>query len=89
MQNKLSRMSLLGLRCKKEANDAAEKLGMEFAQDVENLLLREGAAKATSTNHVNSGKPPVNSGSSLFSTGSPSLNTASPSGTFRVGKPFL
>nr|GEX15630.1 hypothetical protein [Tanacetum cinerariifolium] len=63
----------------KEASDAPEKLRMEFAQDIKDLLLREGAARVTSTNHVNTGKPPVNTGSSPVNTSSLLLDTASPS----------
>ncbi|GJZ26293.1 putative ribonuclease H-like domain-containing protein [Tanacetum coccineum] len=53
-------------RQEKEANDAAETLRKEFAQDTEDLLLQAGAARATSTNTVN--------------TASTSVGTASPSG---------
>ncbi|GKF36289.1 putative ribonuclease H-like domain-containing protein, partial [Tanacetum coccineum] len=52
-------------RQEKEANDAAEALRKEFAQEVEDLLIQAGAAKATSTNTVN--------------TVSTSISTASPS----------
>ncbi|GJV11888.1 putative ribonuclease H-like domain-containing protein [Tanacetum coccineum] len=37
----------------KEANDAAEALRKEFAQDTADLLLQAGAARASSTNTVN------------------------------------
>ncbi|GKE89450.1 hypothetical protein Tco_1566925 [Tanacetum coccineum] len=37
-------------RQEKEANDAAEALRKDFAQDAEDLLLQAGAARATSTN---------------------------------------
>ncbi|GJX62012.1 ribonuclease H-like domain-containing protein [Tanacetum coccineum] len=40
-------------RQEKEANDAAEALRKEFAKDTEDLLLQAGAARATSTNTVN------------------------------------
>ncbi|GJY50921.1 putative ribonuclease H-like domain-containing protein [Tanacetum coccineum] len=40
-------------RQEKEANDAAEAFRKEFAQCTENLLLQAGAARATSTNTVN------------------------------------
>ncbi|GJX19998.1 putative ribonuclease H-like domain-containing protein [Tanacetum coccineum] len=40
-------------RQEKEANDAAEAFRKEFAQCTEDLLLQAGAAKATSTNTVN------------------------------------
>ncbi|GJS13992.1 putative ribonuclease H-like domain-containing protein [Tanacetum coccineum] len=59
-------------RQEKEANDAAEALRKEFAQDTEDLLLQAGAAKATSTNTVNTA-------STLVSTDSPS-NDFSPDG---------
>ncbi|GJR79959.1 hypothetical protein Tco_0150744 [Tanacetum coccineum] len=38
-------------RQEKDANDAAEALRKEFAQDTEDLLLQAGAAKASSTNN--------------------------------------
>ncbi|GJS68731.1 putative ribonuclease H-like domain-containing protein [Tanacetum coccineum] len=40
-------------RQEKDANDAAEALRKEFARETENLLLQAGAAKASSTNTVN------------------------------------
>ncbi|GJT66590.1 putative ribonuclease H-like domain-containing protein, partial [Tanacetum coccineum] len=46
-------------RQEKEANDAAEALGKEFAQDTEDLLLQAGAARASSTNTVNIASTPV------------------------------
>ncbi|GJY40212.1 putative ribonuclease H-like domain-containing protein [Tanacetum coccineum] len=52
-------------RQEKEANDVAETLIKEFVQDTEDLLLQAGAARANSTNYVN--------------TASTSVNTASPS----------
>ncbi|GJY71896.1 putative ribonuclease H-like domain-containing protein [Tanacetum coccineum] len=42
----------------KEANDAAETLRKEFAQDTEDLLLQAGAARASSTNTVNTASTP-------------------------------
>ncbi|GJS01939.1 hypothetical protein Tco_0318447 [Tanacetum coccineum] len=47
------------LKKEKEANDAAEALRKEFAQDTEDLLLQAGAARATSTNTVNTASTPV------------------------------
>ncbi|GJT30466.1 putative ribonuclease H-like domain-containing protein [Tanacetum coccineum] len=63
-------------RQEKEANDAAEALRKEFAQDTEDLLLQAGAARATSTNTVNTASTPVSTDSPLnvFSTGGPALN---------------
>ncbi|GJX54878.1 putative ribonuclease H-like domain-containing protein [Tanacetum coccineum] len=46
-------------RQEKEANDAAEALRKEFAQDTEDLLLQAGADKASSTNTVNIASTPV------------------------------
>ncbi|GKD60580.1 putative ribonuclease H-like domain-containing protein, partial [Tanacetum coccineum] len=40
-------------RLMRHANDAAEALKKEFAQETENLLIQAGAAKASSTNIVN------------------------------------
>ncbi|GJW27700.1 hypothetical protein Tco_0044575 [Tanacetum coccineum] len=46
-----------------DANDATEALRKEFAQDTEDLLLQEGAAKASSTNTVNTASTPVGTAS--------------------------
>ncbi|GJZ00202.1 putative ribonuclease H-like domain-containing protein [Tanacetum coccineum] len=43
----------------KEANDAAEALRKDFAQDTEDLLLQAGVARASSTNTVNTASIPV------------------------------
>ncbi|GJS83985.1 putative ribonuclease H-like domain-containing protein [Tanacetum coccineum] len=63
-------------RQEKEANDAAEALRKEFAQDTKDLLLQAGAAKATSTNTVNTASTPVStdSPSNVFGTGGSDLN---------------
>ncbi|GJT52945.1 DNA polymerase epsilon catalytic subunit, partial [Tanacetum coccineum] len=50
-------------RQEKEANDAAETLRREFVQDTEDLLLQVGAARASSTNYVNTASTPVNTAS--------------------------
>ncbi|GJU84954.1 putative ribonuclease H-like domain-containing protein [Tanacetum coccineum] len=47
----------------KEANDAAEALRKEFAQDTKDLLLQAGAARASSTNTVNTASTPVSTAS--------------------------
>ncbi|GKF03056.1 hypothetical protein Tco_0029979 [Tanacetum coccineum] len=47
-----------------EANDVAEALRKEFAQDAEDLLLQAGAARATCTNIVNTVRTPVSTASS-------------------------
>ncbi|GJU61069.1 putative ribonuclease H-like domain-containing protein [Tanacetum coccineum] len=63
-------------RQEKEANDAAEALRKEFAQEAEDLLLQAGAARATSTNTVNTVSTPIStaSPSNVFSAGGPALN---------------
>ncbi|GJT49603.1 putative ribonuclease H-like domain-containing protein [Tanacetum coccineum] len=60
-------------RQEKDANDAAEVLRKEFAQETKNLLLQAGAAKASSTNTVNtvSSTNTVNTVSTPVSTASP------------------
>ncbi|GJU42613.1 putative ribonuclease H-like domain-containing protein [Tanacetum coccineum] len=50
-------------RQEKEAYDAAEALRKEFAQDTKDLLLQAGAARATSTNTVNTASTPVSTAS--------------------------
>ncbi|GJS47598.1 putative ribonuclease H-like domain-containing protein [Tanacetum coccineum] len=62
-------------RQEKEANDATEALRKEFAQDTKDLLLQAGAARATSTNTVNTASTPVStdSPSNAFSTCRPDL----------------
>ncbi|GJT46658.1 ribonuclease H-like domain-containing protein [Tanacetum coccineum] len=48
----------------KPNKDTAEALRKEFAQDAEDLLLQEGAARATCTNTVNTVRTPVSTASS-------------------------
>ncbi|GJV29004.1 putative ribonuclease H-like domain-containing protein [Tanacetum coccineum] len=50
-------------RQEKDANEAAEALRKEFAQATKNLLIQEGAAKASSTNIVNTVSTPVSTAS--------------------------
>ncbi|GJY07982.1 ribonuclease H-like domain-containing protein [Tanacetum coccineum] len=50
-------------RQEKDANDAAEALRKEFAQQTEDLLLQAGAAKPSSTNIVNTASTPVSTAS--------------------------
>ncbi|GJY89366.1 putative ribonuclease H-like domain-containing protein [Tanacetum coccineum] len=52
-------------RQEKEANDAAKALRKEFAQETKDLLLQAGAARATSTNTVNTVRTPVSTASSF------------------------
>ncbi|GJR75131.1 putative ribonuclease H-like domain-containing protein [Tanacetum coccineum] len=62
-------------RQEKEANDAAKAFRKEFAQCTKDLLLQAGAARATSTNTVNTVSTPIStaSPSRVFSTGGPDL----------------
>ncbi|GKA95769.1 hypothetical protein Tco_0817864 [Tanacetum coccineum] len=46
-----------------KANDAAKALRKEFAQDTKDLLLQAGAARASSTNTVNTASTPVSTAS--------------------------
>ncbi|GJX09498.1 putative ribonuclease H-like domain-containing protein [Tanacetum coccineum] len=50
-------------RQEKDANDAAEALRKEFAQETKDLLLQAGAAKTSSTNIVNTASTPVSTDS--------------------------
>ncbi|GKA60512.1 ribonuclease H-like domain-containing protein [Tanacetum coccineum] len=50
-------------RQEKDANDAAEALRKEFAQQTEDLLLQAGVAKPSSTNIVNTASTPVSTAS--------------------------
>ncbi|GJS31537.1 putative ribonuclease H-like domain-containing protein [Tanacetum coccineum] len=50
-------------RQEKDANDEAEALRKEFAQETKNLLIQAGAAKASSTNIVNTVSTPVSTAS--------------------------
>ncbi|GJZ16035.1 putative ribonuclease H-like domain-containing protein [Tanacetum coccineum] len=50
-------------RQEQDANDAAEALRKEFAQETKELLLQAGAAKASSTNIVNTASTPVSTAS--------------------------
>ncbi|GJY39186.1 putative reverse transcriptase domain-containing protein [Tanacetum coccineum] len=50
-------------RQEKEANEEAEALRKKFAQETENLVIQEGAAKPSSTNLVNTVSIPVSTAS--------------------------
>ncbi|GKB66869.1 putative ribonuclease H-like domain-containing protein, partial [Tanacetum coccineum] len=50
-------------RQEQDANDVAKALRKEFAQETEDLLLQTGAAKASSTNIVNTASTPVSTAS--------------------------
>nr|GEV53982.1 hypothetical protein [Tanacetum cinerariifolium] len=58
-------------RQKKKANDAAKTLRKTFAQSTEDMLLQAGAARASSTNYVNTSSSPVNAASTLNTTSTP------------------
>ncbi|GKB74755.1 putative ribonuclease H-like domain-containing protein, partial [Tanacetum coccineum] len=60
-------------RQEKVANDAAKALRKEFAQNTEDLLIQAGAARATSTNIVNTVSLSVST-AGIFSTGGPSAD---------------
>nr|GEU52010.1 hypothetical protein [Tanacetum cinerariifolium] len=55
-------------RQEKEANDAAKTLRKTFAQSTKDLLLQAGAARASSTNYVNTASTPVNAASTPLNT---------------------
>ncbi|GJY00363.1 putative ribonuclease H-like domain-containing protein [Tanacetum coccineum] len=61
-------------RQEKEANDATVVLRKEFVQSTKDLLLQAGAARATSTNTVNTVSKQLSTAntSNVFSTGGPS-----------------
>ncbi|GJR73892.1 ribonuclease H-like domain-containing protein [Tanacetum coccineum] len=66
-------------RQEKDANDAAEALRKEFAQETENLLIQAGAAKDSSTNIVNTVSTPAKASSTnIVNTVSTPVSTASP-----------
>ncbi|GKE13135.1 putative ribonuclease H-like domain-containing protein [Tanacetum coccineum] len=66
-------------RQEKDANDEAEALRKEFAQETENLLIQAGAAKASSTNIVNTVSRPTKANSTnIVNTVSTPVITASP-----------
>ncbi|GJV53406.1 putative ribonuclease H-like domain-containing protein, partial [Tanacetum coccineum] len=66
-------------RQEKDAYNAAEVLRKEFAQETENLLLQAGAAKASSTNIVNTISTPTKASSTnLVNIVSTPVSTASP-----------
>ncbi|GJT65355.1 putative ribonuclease H-like domain-containing protein [Tanacetum coccineum] len=50
-------------RQEQDANDAAEAIRMEFAQETKDLLLQAGAAKPSSTNILNTASTPVSTAS--------------------------
>nr|GEY36836.1 hypothetical protein [Tanacetum cinerariifolium] len=58
----------------KEANEAAKTLRKTFAQCTEDLLRQVGAAKASSTNYVNTASTLVNTDSIIVTTSSPARN---------------
>ncbi|GJZ84533.1 putative ribonuclease H-like domain-containing protein [Tanacetum coccineum] len=66
-------------RQENEANEEAEALRNKFAQDTENLVIQEGAARASSTNIFSTVSTPANASSTnLVNTVSTPVSTASP-----------
>ncbi|GJW93287.1 putative ribonuclease H-like domain-containing protein [Tanacetum coccineum] len=66
-------------RQEKEANEEAEALRKEFAQETKNLVIQEGAAKASSTNIFSTVSTPAKASSTnLVNTVSIPVSTASP-----------
>ncbi|GJS77553.1 putative ribonuclease H-like domain-containing protein [Tanacetum coccineum] len=66
-------------RQEKDANNAAEALRKEFSQEIENLLIQAGAAKASGTNIVNTVSTPAKASSTnIVNTVSTPVSTASP-----------
>ncbi|GKD52943.1 hypothetical protein Tco_1286330 [Tanacetum coccineum] len=70
-------------RQEKEANEEAEALRKKFEQETENLVLKEGAAQASSTNIFSTVSTPTKASSTnLVNTVSIPVSTASPYGKF-------
>ncbi|GKD23578.1 hypothetical protein Tco_1225281, partial [Tanacetum coccineum] len=66
-------------RQEKEANEEAEALKKEYAQETENLVIQAGAAKASSTNIFSTISTPTKASSTnLVNTVSIPVSTASP-----------
>nr|GEY40667.1 retrovirus-related Pol polyprotein from transposon TNT 1-94 [Tanacetum cinerariifolium] len=65
-------------RQEKEANNATETLRKTFSQITKDLPLQAGAARANSTNYVNTPSTPVNTASTPVNAASTLVNTASP-----------
>nr|GEX60359.1 putative ribonuclease H-like domain-containing protein [Tanacetum cinerariifolium] len=59
-----------------EADDATETLRKTFAISIEDLLLQAGAARANSTNNVNTTSTPLNTANTLVNTTSLSRNVS-------------
>nr|GEW80787.1 hypothetical protein [Tanacetum cinerariifolium] len=64
-------------RQEKQADGAAETLRKTFAQGIEDLFIQAGAARASSTNYVNTTSTPVNTASTLVNIASTPVNTTS------------
>ncbi|GJZ15121.1 putative ribonuclease H-like domain-containing protein, partial [Tanacetum coccineum] len=66
-------------RQEKDANEAAEALRKEFAKETKNLIIQEGAAKASSTNIFSTVSTPAKASSTnLINTVSTPVSTANP-----------
>ncbi|GKG14643.1 hypothetical protein Tco_0354243, partial [Tanacetum coccineum] len=65
-------------RQEKEANEEAEALMKDFAQEIENFIIQEGAAKAITNIFSNVSTPAKASSTNLVNTVSTPVSTASP-----------
>ncbi|GJS31924.1 putative ribonuclease H-like domain-containing protein [Tanacetum coccineum] len=75
-------------RQEKEANEEAEALRKEFAQETENLVIQEGAAKTSSTNIFSTVSTPAKASSTnLVNTVSIPVSTASPNEGLSLSDP--
>ncbi|GJS64593.1 ribonuclease H-like domain-containing protein [Tanacetum coccineum] len=75
-------------RQEKEANEEAEALRKKFAQETENLVIQEGAAKPSSTNIFSTVSTPAKASSTnLVNTVSIPVSTASPNEGLSLSDP--
>ncbi|GKD76961.1 putative ribonuclease H-like domain-containing protein, partial [Tanacetum coccineum] len=76
-------------RQEKEDNEEAKALRKEFAQEIENLVIKEGAAKASSTNMLSTVSTPAKASSTnLVNTISIPVSTASPNEGLSLSNPL-
>ncbi|GJX39581.1 putative ribonuclease H-like domain-containing protein [Tanacetum coccineum] len=77
-------------RQEKEANEEAEALRKEYAQETENLVIQPGAAKASSTNIFSTVSTPAKASSTnLVNTVSIPVSTASPHEGLSLSDPTI
>ncbi|GJW64521.1 putative ribonuclease H-like domain-containing protein [Tanacetum coccineum] len=75
-------------RQEKDANEAAEALKKEFAQETENLIIQAGAAKASSTNIFSTVNTPTKASiTKIVNTVSTPVSTASPHAGLSLSDP--